>query len=636
MAGKQQTVMLRMIGDNTDLRKKLDASERKLRRFEAQAKKTGRGAAGMNRGFAGASGGLKGMIGPLAGAAAGMVGLTAASDLVKDSLGAYQDLGKASLSLSRTTGMDIETSSAFVSMMKQRGIGANKLGVAFNTLSKKMTDAASGGKKSSEMFATLGVSMSAIERGDTAAVLGSVSDAFANMKDGPEKTALALKLFGRQGAAMVPVLNKGSGALKEQLAEMKDLGLTLGKNGAEDVATYAKSQRKLKGAIEGVKIAIGGALMPYLSKAMTSLAGFAAEARKGKGAGGALRSIVVTLGKGFADAVKAIAPLVTAIGKFAEKHPALMKLAVTFGVLTAVVFKFLKLLRLAPLMGGPVTILIAALVTGAYLIIKNWKTVKAFIGQVWNSIVGAFKRGAGFVVSLARRGFLGPIPFIVANWRKVLGFFGRAWSSIRGFFSSGAERIRSLARRGFLGPIAWILSRWRSVIAFFRRVPGQVANFISSIPNRLRNLAGRFASAGKNLGLAFIRAIGSGLRNTGTFIRNIGRSVANWINDHTPFGNKISLGPISVTLPKLANGGIINGARMAIVGEAGPEAVIPLSRNRRERGRSLLGQAADALGVPVTSGSGASVSMTVHNYGGQMNESVLAARLAWQLQTRGI
>ena len=42
-----------------------------------------------------------------------------------------------------------------------------------------------------------------------------LSDLFAVMPDGMQKTALAMKLFGREGMSLIPLLNEGSRGLDE-------------------------------------------------------------------------------------------------------------------------------------------------------------------------------------------------------------------------------------------------------------------------------------------------------------------------------------------------------------------------------------------------------------------------------------
>ena len=63
---------------------------------------------------------------------------------------------------------------------------------------------------------------------------------------------------------------------------------------------------------------------------------------------------------------------------------------------------------------------------------------------------------------------------------------------------------------------------------------------------------------------------------------------------------------------KTANGAIVDGAQLRLVGEAGPEAIIPLSHGRRNRAISLYRQAGAILGV----GGGGTVNNSTTNMGG--------------------
>ena len=70
---------------------------------------------------------------------------------------------------------------------------------------------------------------------------------------------------------------------------------------------------------------------------------------------------------------------------------------------------------------------------------------------------------------------------------------------------------------------------------------------------------------------------------------------------------KNSIGKINIgkgNKRKFANGGYVNGATMSIIGEDGPEMVIPLGAKRRNRGKYLLKQAAAAMGVPAFANGG--------------------------------
>lgn len=153
---------------------------------------------------------------------------------------------------------------------------------------------------------------------------------------------------------------------------------------------------------------------------------------------------------------------------------------------------------------------------------------------------------------------------------------------------------------------------------------GSMVGFVKSIPSRLSGLAGRFASAGAGLGRAFINNIGSGLSRTGGFLSDLGNQVRGWINRNTIFGDQIKLGPISVRIPALAAGGVVSRPTLALIGEAGPEAVVPLS------GRN--GRRAQAAGF----GGGQTIQNFTINTTGPVDEQALARSIGWQLATRGL
>lgn len=78
----------------------------------------------------------------------------------------------------------------------------------------------------------------------------------------------------------------------------------------------------------------------------------------------------------------------------------------------------------------------------------------------------------------------------------------------------------------------------------------------------------------------------SGLGAIGQTIRDKVKSIVNKINLNG--GSK----------RQFANGGYVNGPTLSLIGEDGPEMVIPLGAKRRNRGRHLLKQAASVMGVP--------------------------------------
>ena len=112
-------------------------------------------------------------------------------------------------------------------------------------------------------------------------------------------------------------------------------------------------------------------------------------------------------------------------------------------------------------------------------------------------------------------------------------------------------------------------------------------------------------------------------------MRSINR-IIKFVNDHSPL-NIGTLG--AVQLPRLAKGGVLNGAQMVVAGEAGPEAIIPLDK---------LFMQMDKMAAQITAGPAGGVTINIYQQPGQsahelavevkriMIAEVKGRRLAWQ------
>jgi hypothetical protein len=184
--------------------------------------------------------------------------------------------------------------------------------------------------------------------------------------------------------------------------------------------------------------------------------------------------------------------------------------------------------------GSGIITTIAGSVTG--LAAKAWENIKGMPGVLVRSVGGWAEGLAGIGSGI-----------ITAIANAATGLAGKAWEKIKGTASELAEKVAGLA--GSFGGIG------RSIIGF---------------------IAGGFTSARNAIvsGLKFAVNKAIDLANKG--IRAI-RRVGNLVNKALP-GNPV---PIPSEIPRLARGGIVTKPTVALIGEAGPEAVIPLSRPNR-------------------------------------------------------
>ena len=226
---------------------------------------------------------LKGMAVVAAGALAVMVKMTIdAADNLRD--------------MSQKTGIAVETLNGLGFAAGQAGGSLDSMVGAAGKLNKTITEAAGGGKEAVEVFRALGITIT-----DTAGnlktadvVMAEVADRFENFKDGPEKAALALALFGKAGADMIPLLNDGGAAMRENTEyAQKYSGMTTELANASD--NFNDTMGKLTLQQTGFANAITTAVLPVLQALADEFLKTTENANGFTVAGATVRTVLETL-----------------------------------------------------------------------------------------------------------------------------------------------------------------------------------------------------------------------------------------------------------------------------------------------------------------------------------------------------
>lgn len=175
---------------------------------------TAAGVTGAMRGLTGASAGLSGALGTLA----PLLSVAGLAGMVKGTI----EAGDAMYDLSQSTGVSVEALARFNKAAAVSGTNLEGVSKGLVKLNKAMVDAATGGKESAATFQALGINVRAADGSLKSAdrVMLEVANRFKGMADGPEKTALALRLFGKSGAELVPLLNMGGDAIDKLSTKM--------------------------------------------------------------------------------------------------------------------------------------------------------------------------------------------------------------------------------------------------------------------------------------------------------------------------------------------------------------------------------------------------------------------------------
>lgn len=142
------------------------------------------------------------------GVAGAVAGLTA---IVKSAFDAGDELNK----MSQRTGVAVETLSTFKLAAKLSDVSLEDLGKALVKFDVATSKATTGSKELQASFKAVGLSLADLKNLSTEEKILKTSDAFSNMADGADKTRIAVDIFGKAGANMIPMLNMGSEAIEK-------------------------------------------------------------------------------------------------------------------------------------------------------------------------------------------------------------------------------------------------------------------------------------------------------------------------------------------------------------------------------------------------------------------------------------
>jgi hypothetical protein len=122
-------------------------------------------------------------------------------------------------------------------------------------------------------FAALGFNLKTLQAMKPEERFWKLSEALAGIADEGKRSALAVDIFGRSGTNLIPMLAGGTASIQAMKDEARRLGVVLSEEQAQKAAAFDDSMDKVKAAAEGLKNALGEAVIPALSEFVTKLTG---------------------------------------------------------------------------------------------------------------------------------------------------------------------------------------------------------------------------------------------------------------------------------------------------------------------------------------------------------------------------
>ena len=166
-------------------------------------------------------------------------------------------------------GTTVEALSRLEYAAKLSDVSLEGLTGGLQKLSKTMADAvATPTSTAATAFKALGIALtdSSGKLRSSDAVFADVADRFARLEDGSTKTALAMQMFGKSGAEMIPLLNSGRDGLKAMADESDRLGITISTKTAKAAEKFNDTLTTIGQIMQGVVNKVMEAALPALQE----------------------------------------------------------------------------------------------------------------------------------------------------------------------------------------------------------------------------------------------------------------------------------------------------------------------------------------------------------------------------------
>jgi lambda family phage tail tape measure protein len=163
--------------------------------------------------------------------------------------------------MSQKTGIAVETLAGFAGAAELADVPLESLGKGLNKLSLNIVQAANGNIELAGTFKNLGINLrdSSGNLKNSGQVVKELGDKFQNLRDGPEKAAIAIKLFGKSGADLIPFLNEGS-------EQMEKFGLAISQDFSGRATAFLDTIKEIGFSLKNGAIKNLEALLPTLQE----------------------------------------------------------------------------------------------------------------------------------------------------------------------------------------------------------------------------------------------------------------------------------------------------------------------------------------------------------------------------------
>ena len=302
-------------------------------------------------------------------------------------------------------------------------------------------------------------------------------------------------------------------------------------------------------------------------------------------------NLSASYGKGLLPAVKMVQGVIKSLLGWMGQHQTTTKvlvgvvagLAATILVVNGAIkaWAAVQAVLNAVLAVNPVVLVVVALALLAGALVIAWKKSETFRGivlAVFDAVKAAASAVAGFFTEKIPGAFKAVLDWTRTNWPKIATIISGPFAPLVAL-ATNAFGIRSRFVAAMSAVRNWVSAKVSDIVGFFRALPGRLIGLAVAAGTAVLSGLGRgLSSLGSKLVGWILTPVRAVIGRVNSAIGAINGALTFSVDTHIPGVGKIGSSVNIPRIPMLAKGGIVTGPTLAMIGEAGPEAVVPLGR----------------------------------------------------------
>jgi TP901 family phage tail tape measure protein len=216
--------------------------------------------------------------------------------------------------MSKRTGVSVEALSALDFAASQSGTSLEAVEKAVRGMSRNLVDAERGLSTATDNFSDLGIALKDLQGLSPEEQFLLIAERISGIEDPTRRAGVAMKVFGKAGTELLPLLANGKDGIRELMEEAERLGIVLSTEDAVAAAKLTDELDKMKRQFGQIAVEIGGAVAPMLSNLAPQLGNVAKGVAEWAAANPGLFQTLLKIGAVLAVGGPIIAGLGTLLG----------------------------------------------------------------------------------------------------------------------------------------------------------------------------------------------------------------------------------------------------------------------------------------------------------------------------------